>query len=141
MSLGTVSRYLTTSWKRNNVPHYANTIDINCNCGCLFAFIVALSIFFGMFFGLNYPQVVINKYYVGAHCTITNTTINSRYCPSVSCSSCSDAPGTPSCDSVSAFQSSLNPQLCATDQSQCAQETSCNDGYKCCSECCQICQS
>lgn len=136
-----ISSYLTTSWNRCNAGKKVSSIDSGTIFTTLIILIGSLPIFFGMFFGLNYPQVVINKYYVGAHCSITNTTIISSYCPSVSCSSCNDAPGSPSCSSVTKYQSSLDPQKCANDPSQCARGTSCNDGYSCCSQCCSTCES
>jgi hypothetical protein len=134
-------KYITNSWDYTG-DHNPSTITGDAINIWVCILVVSLAISCGMFFGLNYPQILINKYYVPAHCTITNATIVSRYCPSVSCSSCTDAPGTPSCSSVTAFQETLNPQTCGPNSTQsCASGTACNTGYSCCSTCCSTCTS
>jgi hypothetical protein len=111
-----------------------------------------LAIWFGLFFGLNYKQIIINRDYVPTECTILSTNIGSNYCPDVECSTCSEAPsGIASCSTVVSQMESLNPSVCAaalnnsmsssSSSSSCAQSQTCGGGYKCCSQCCSTCNS
>jgi hypothetical protein len=131
--------YLATSWNRDNEPHETRSSPFIV--ALTIVLLLALSIFFGMFVGLNLPQVVINKYYSPTQCTITNASILFRYCPSVSCSTCSNAPTSPSCSSVQELQQSLSPEPCAQGTGACAEQVTCNERYKCCSQLCLTCES
>lgn len=104
---------------------------------------VCFFIFLGVFFGLLYPEIVINKDSIQTSCLITNSTIDSFYCPSVSCTSCSDSSGLDGCDSVSSYMSSFDPTKCSHNNTQnCPiSPQQCSNGYKCCQTCCQTCTS
>jgi hypothetical protein len=104
---------------------------------------VCLAIFLGVFFGCLYPEIVINKDSIQTSCLITNSTINSFYCPSVSCTSCTDSSGLDSCGDVSSYMESFDPTKCSVNNTQACPTSpqSCSNGYKCCQTCCQTCTS
>ncbi len=114
--------------------------------------VVAFAITMGIFWGLNYPQIIINKYYVETTCTIDGSTSTSNYCPNVQCSTCSQLSlYAPSCSSIVSYTESLNPATCnntnnpfdipTQPESQCGVSQACDGGYKCCAQCCSTCCS
>lgn len=112
-------------------------------CVIIFFAVIFFAIFLGVFFGLLYPEIVINKDFLETSCLITNSTIDSFYCPSTSCTSCSDSSGLDTCSSVSSYMSSFDPEKCTVNNTQeCPiSPQQCSNGYKCCQTCCQTCTS
>lgn len=105
--------------------------------------IVFFAVFLGVFFGRLYPEIVINKDSLKTSCLITNSTINSFYCPSVSCTSCTDSSGLDACNDINNYMSSFNPNKCTPNNTQACpiSPQQCSNGYKCCQTCCQTCTS
>jgi len=105
--------------------------------------VIFFSIFLGVFFGRLYPEIVINKDSIKTSCLITNSTIDSFYCPSTSCTSCTDSAGLNSCSDVDNYMKSFDPTKCSLNNTQnCPiSPQMCSNGYKCCATCCQTCTS
>lgn len=106
------------------------------------SFLISLALFFGLFFGLTYPEYLQTKY-VETDCTVVAINTKPNYACGKSCSYCGWADrDDPGCHSqIKKFQK-LDPFLCDTDPAQCAQSgTTCNNGYKCCQTICQTCMS
>ncbi|KAJ7845131.1 hypothetical protein B0H14DRAFT_3086397 [Mycena olivaceomarginata] len=107
---------------------------------------VSLALFFGLFFGLNYPEIVRHGWPL-ARCRVLSAEIATRYCCETSCStgSCQSAPGgSPQCSStISSIDSGYSPSACALNSSSCPSQSGsvCDGGYYCCQTCCQTCQS
>ncbi|KAJ6527505.1 hypothetical protein B0H19DRAFT_1196135 [Mycena capillaripes] len=114
---------------------------------CLgFLLVVSLALFFGFFFGLNYPEIVRHGWPV-TRCAVLNSEIATRYCCETSCAtaSCQNAPvGSPQCSSlISSIASGYSPIACSSNSSSCPPQigSTCNGGYYCCNRCCQTCKS
>lgn len=105
--------------------------------------VVNLVIWTGLFFGLNYHEIVVNRDYAPTDCSIDASTVVPRYCATYSCSVCSAAPSwTQDCDALVSQINTLNPALCNSSSSpNCGISQMCNEGYKCCSTCCDTCES
>ncbi|KAH7090856.1 hypothetical protein BKA62DRAFT_98681 [Auriculariales sp. MPI-PUGE-AT-0066] len=103
--------------------------------------VAALAMFFGLFFGLNYPEIVRHGWPITL-CTILDSHIDQRFCCQEDCH-CKDAPsGALACSSVVSQIDQFNPPQCAADPSSCpATSGVCNGGYLCCGECCSTCSS
>ncbi|CAG8812297.1 19100_t:CDS:1 [Gigaspora margarita] len=108
--------------------------------------VIALSLFFGLLFGLGYPEIKRAEYYPTT-CTIENETIKSRYCCYTDCNSttCHDAPSSaPSCLSLESRWNASSPTQCSLLKSQnngdycpiVEYQAICDNGYYCCSENC-----
>ncbi|KAJ6564088.1 hypothetical protein B0H19DRAFT_1140313 [Mycena capillaripes] len=114
---------------------------------CLgFLLVVSLALFFGFFFGLNYPEIVRHGWPV-TRCAVLNSAVTTRYCCETSCAtaSCQNAPvGSPQCSSlISSIASGYSPSACSSNSSSCPPQigSTCNGGYYCCTRCCQTCKS
>lgn|SRR3990167_913239 len=103
-------------------------------------FICSLAFFFGIFFGLMYPEIDTNETYQAASCTVTSKTILSNYCAQKSCSYCDSFSGI-TCSNLINSESQKSPEQCALNASMCAVGGDCNNGYKCCHTCCSTCTS
>ncbi|KAJ7768671.1 hypothetical protein DFH07DRAFT_807562 [Mycena maculata] len=106
---------------------------------------LSLPLFFGFFFGLNYPEIVRSGWPL-TRCTVLASEIDSRYCCETSCSStCASAPsGAQSCSAeISSIDNGYSPAACASNSTLCptGPGSTCNGGYNCCSTCCSTCQS
>jgi hypothetical protein len=98
------------------------------------------SLFFGLFFGLNFPEVRINTVYKPSVCHVENVVIVPRYCCYRSCSSCSSCFGAQSCSAMIAQADALDPIQCDAT-GNCPVIGNCCNGYHCCRTCCSTCQS
>ncbi|KAJ7578415.1 hypothetical protein C8J56DRAFT_1030818 [Mycena floridula] len=111
---------------------------------CLFA--VSLPLFFGLFFGLNYKEIIINGWPLTL-CTINNATLATRYCCYSDCSNQCRTPadiGSPPCgDMGKKVDNEYSPSECSRNSTLCpaAAGQTCDGGYFCCSECCSTCTS
>ncbi|CAG8483110.1 uncharacterized protein OCT59_003731 [Rhizophagus irregularis] len=107
----------------------------------------ALCLFFGIFFGLGYPEIK-RAGYISTNCTIDDKTILSKYCCYKECSYCGTANALidPICSVLMYEWNSIPPQTCAkavATNSSLANvcpinniRGECNDGYYCCSARC-----
>ncbi|KAF0424049.1 hypothetical protein F8M41_006664 [Gigaspora margarita] len=121
----------------------------------IISLVIALSLFFGLLFGLGYPEIKRAEYYPTA-CTIKNETIKSRYCCYRDCdiTTCRGAPSSaPSCSSLESRWNAFSPTQCSAvllaNNSQNigdyfpidGSQATCDNGYYCCNECCSTCTS
>lgn len=107
--------------------------------------ISTLALFFGLFFGLNYPEILDHEW-PATTCTLVNAKIPSRYCCEASqCNQlCINAEsGLPKCDSIiSRLNENYDPLACAADSGQCPPTGStCDGGVDNCNSCCSICEA
>jgi hypothetical protein len=112
---------------------------------------LALGLFFGIFFGLGYPEIKRAEY-ISTDCTIDDKTILSKYCCYKECSNCNRAKAlAPRCTNLMSQWNSLSPQACANAVATNSSlenvcpindlKGECNDGPYCCSTCCDPCCS
>lgn len=107
---------------------------------CLIALLViSISLFLGLFFGLNYPGSsqcptyitlvtlinieIVRHGWPRTRCTVLSSEIVTRYCCETSCEdeTCRNAPaGSPQCSStISTLDNGYSPSVCATNSSAC----------------------
>ncbi|KAJ7152540.1 hypothetical protein C8R46DRAFT_1121469 [Mycena filopes] len=103
--------------------------------------VVSLALFFGLFFGLNYPEIVKHGWPL-TRCTVLSSEIVTRYCCETSCQTgtCQTAPsGSPGCSGlVSSIDSGYSPSVCAANSSACPTQAGsvCDGGCACFSSSC-----
>ncbi|CAG8474298.1 9096_t:CDS:1 [Scutellospora calospora] len=116
--------------------------------------VIALSLFFGLLFGLGYPEIKRAEY-IPTTCTIEAESIKPRYCCYLDCDlTCQNAPSsTPSCSSLESRWNAFSPTQCvAASVANSSQNLNdycpidgpqaiCDNGFYCCSECCETCTS
>uniref|UniRef100_U9T4D1 TNFR-Cys domain-containing protein n=1 Tax=Rhizophagus irregularis (strain DAOM 181602 / DAOM 197198 / MUCL 43194) TaxID=747089 RepID=U9T4D1_RHIID len=113
--------------------------------------LLALSLFFGIFFGLGYPEIQ-KANYISTYCTIDDKTISSKYCCYKKCNYCNTANAVaPICTDLKSQWNLLSPETCASAvlansslSNVCPindLKGECDDGYYCCSKCCSTCTS
>ena len=98
---------------------------------------VSLAVFFGIFFGINYPEIKKSEY-IPTICHSLSSTIVSRFCCYLKCDydTCSDKniEGLPKCKLLLSQSQSLSPIECSKNSSLCPKAGSnayCNNGYFC----------
>ena len=98
--------------------------------------LVSLALFFGLFFGLNYPEIKQHENPTST-CTVTWAQHDQKYVCKKDCSACTDAINTNiSCDSLVNTGNLYSPMFCQQNYSMCPPiGSTCNDGYKCCTQC------
>ena len=109
-------------------------------CLCCWTIVFA-ALFFGLLFGLMYPEIQ-RAQYIPTTCKMVNTTIVSSYCCSAQCTSCSTiALPAPLCSTLIAETQALDPLLCTGNSSafDCAESQQCDGGYYCCQTRCLTC--
>ncbi|KAL0491620.1 hypothetical protein AKO1_010316 [Acrasis kona] len=91
--------------------------------------VIFFAVWIGLFFGLNYSEIVVHETYERSICSAEGNSIGQYTCCTKTCSYCS------SC--------SIGSMSCNSAYSSLAQNTSssCCDGYNCCSTCCSTCTS
>ncbi|CAB4377871.1 unnamed protein product [Rhizophagus irregularis] len=113
--------------------------------------LLALSLFFGIFFGLGYPEIQ-KANYISTYCTIDDKTISSKYCCYKKCNYCNTANAVaPICTDLKSQWNLLSPETCASAVLANSSLSNvcpindlkgvCDDGYYCCSKCCSTCTS
>ncbi|KAJ7644499.1 hypothetical protein FB45DRAFT_1053244 [Roridomyces roridus] len=114
-----------------------------CRYYCLtILLLITLGLFFGLFFRLNYPEIVRHGWPL-TRCKVLSSEIATRYCCYSSCQdiTCQSAPSnSPSCGTViSSIQNNFSPDACSANSSSCPMQvgSACGGGYKCCNTCCQ----
>ncbi|KAL4262164.1 TNFR-Cys domain-containing protein [Pleurotus pulmonarius] len=111
----------------------------------LFALPASLGLFFGLFFGVSYPEIVRNGWPLTT-CHVLASRLDSRYCCEKVCTTgCSAVTiGAPLCSTqISLVNNAFTPSRCASDRSRCPPQIGqvCDGGFHCCSNCCDTCQS
>jgi hypothetical protein len=104
--------------------------------------LVCLPTWFGLFFGLNFPEIDINEHYLPSDCYPVQKSIQSAYeCNYVCGSDCDQADSTiNTCIFNQNLYNNLDPQSCGSNTTSCAPVSSyCNNGYKCCQIGCETC--
>lgn len=102
------------------------------------ALIVTAALFFGLFFGLLYPEILRTQY-TPATCYATNAIVKSRYCCTTGCSTCTTLSGGQACITRQETIEGLDPRQC--NSSDCLGSLACDGGYHCCATSCSTCQS
>jgi len=80
--------------------------------------IVSVSIFFGLFFGLNYPEIREHGW-PASQCTVIWNRLDEYYKCSTDCSYCDTTGSTTSCNSLINLGNSYSPQQCKNDSNKC----------------------
>src|SRR4051794_13939548 len=100
---------------------------------------VALAVFFGILFGVNYPEIKKSKY-IPTICQCLSATIVSRFCCNLECNNtCSDNSilGLSQINLLLSQSQSLSPIACSENSNLCPKSGSnayCDNGYYCCYE-------
>jgi len=132
----------SADFSRRSYRSFRDSENFNVWCSIILI-VITCSLFFGLFFGLIYPEIVINMYYP-TRCTIITAKIVPRNCCLVDCSGCSTAPASQSsCTDIKTYaENSLHPDQCSTNNTeQCFATQNCSNGPKCCARICSTCMS
>jgi hypothetical protein len=96
----------------------------------------------GLFFGLNYPEIIRYNTFQHEICKIQKLTIKSSYNCQIKSEICVISQIKDPCDLMKNFFQNKDPEKCANDTHQCVKiSNECNNGYTCCHTHCSICQS
>jgi hypothetical protein len=99
---------------------------------------ISLILFFGLFFGLNYPEIKQHQW-PAAKCTVIWERLDENYKCGTSCSYCGSTSSSLAGGKIVSTGNSYSPVTCRNDSSKCPPVGQhCNNGYKCCSECCSM---
>lgn len=100
---------------------------------------ISFIIWLGLFFGLNYPEIIKIKEWKEYECLTENKHIDKTYHFYLSCSYCQTAFVLPSCNTALNSQQNADPDLCSNNANFCAHNLECGNGYSCCGNCCSTC--
>ena len=114
-------------------------------CCLHIGFIVSLGLFFGLFFGITYPEIKLTDY-VETECKIESLYTRTRYLCEKTCSSCSSSENIdPKCSNLINNLQNLNPLMCVVpnnplnpqNNGNCPErDVRCNNDYHCCRRIC-----
>ena len=110
--------------------------------GCLcVSTIISLALFFGLFFGLNYPEILRFEY-IPTTCTTLCASLIPRYCCQTNCDGgcASVSLGALSCFTALQSYQNTDPITCASSNSCPVNGYPCDHGYHCCSTVCSTCR-
>jgi hypothetical protein len=113
------------------------------NVGIWVCFAVSAALWLGLFFGLNYPEIVVHDTYKSTHCTVVNSTMQMRYCceKTCACTECINS-NLPTCSSMLSAANNKSVYDCQSSiNGSCPVVGGCCSGPKCCSQCCSTCKS
>ncbi|GES99759.1 hypothetical protein RCL_jg2724.t1 [Rhizophagus clarus] len=112
------------------------------NKSCLVIIIISFTIFIGVFFGVNYPEIKISKY-IPTTCQSQTYTTAIKYCCDIDCT-CDSAQGLPKCETLVTQTLSLSPITCNQNSTLCPKSGSdafCYEDYdKCYAHKCIYCK-
>jgi len=116
-----ISLYVSYCIYTNTNPQnpYINKFDMDKLCLIITSLIslISLAIFFGVFFGVNYPEIKISKY-TPTTCQSSSSTTNIRFCCDIKCS-CDTQSHLPKCSTLVPQSQSLSPTTCFQNSTLC----------------------